>query len=237
MNVDPKTISDTRNQLHWASQLLSAAADAKLDKADDDSHSNLGWDAAKNSLVGRAGCSIEVNEFKLLHADDSFPLTGQTLAAAKDWLAGSLGCDLAFRDYEMPEHAVSKDSSFSPDRAHLESISEWFSFAEKSLDGHGTLRIWPHHFDMGFWVPGDADGRSIGGGFSLGDHYYDRPYFYINPYGVERPDSLAALPAGHWTEHWFGAVLAAEEMGAESRSEAAKSYIAAALDACKKLIS
>ena len=236
MNVDPKTIVDTRIQLHWASQLLSAAADAKLDKAEDDSHSNLDWDSASSSMVGRAGCSIDVNQFKLMHGAAEYPLQGQSLEAARHWLSESLSSDLSFRDYDMPDHPVSSGAAFSVETEQLNSISEWLAFAKKSLEPYGALRIWPHHFDLGFWNPGD-DGKSVGGGFSLGDSNVVQPYFYLNPYGIERPDALPNLAAGHWTGHWFGAVLTAEEMGnAGERAEIVQSYLDSASNEVQKLI-
>ena len=234
---DPKTISDTRDQLHWATQLLSAAADAKLEKADDDSHSNVGWDGKNNQLAGRSGCTISVENFTLNDGSQSLSLGGKTLEEAREWLSDSLGEKLVFRDYEMPAHAVKDGAPFNPESAHLESICSWFSFAQNELADRGELRIWPHHFDMGFWAPGEVDGKSIGGGFSLGDSSYDQPYFYINPYGVDRPEGLTDLPVGHWSDHWFGAVLTSEEMDSWSgdNADAARNYIRAAVEACEGL--
>ena len=112
-SIDPSTLSDTRNQLHWASQLLSAEADAKLEKAADDSHPNVGWDAGTSSLVGRGGSSINVPEFEIIDpAGQHYSLTGKTLADARDWLSGQRKAELKLRDYELPEHAVAKGSGF-----------------------------------------------------------------------------------------------------------------------------
>ena len=86
----------------------------------------------------------------------------------------------------MPKHQIPEGGRFNPDRASLESIAKWFSFAQNHLAKYGGLRVWPHHFDLGFWNPG-SEGKSIGGGFSQGDNHFDQPYFYINPYGVEQP--------------------------------------------------
>ena len=58
LEIDPNQLTDTRLQLHWAIQLLTAAADATLEHAEDDSHSNLGWDADQGTLVTRSGVSI-----------------------------------------------------------------------------------------------------------------------------------------------------------------------------------
>ena len=224
-----ESFADTRSQLHWASQLLSAAADAKLEKAEDDSHSNLGWNSATNSLEGRAGVSLNVNEFAIDVDEQSLSLAGKTLKEAAVWLGQQLGVEVEFRDYEMPEHAVGKGQPFSPNTTDLEAISQWFTFGVESLSGNGELRVWPHHFDLGFWNATESEGKSIGGGFTLGDHYYDQPYFYINPYGIDKPESLPQLAHGTWTEHWFGAVLTASELG-DDPAHTAKHFVTHAIE-------
>ncbi len=240
MNIDLAIdLSDTRNQLHWAAQLLSAAADATLEKAADDSHSNLGWDADKQQMVGRGGCSIAVADFLLISGSESFSLSEQTLADAGNWLGDVLESKIVFRDYEMPPHAVQTGAAFNPDSSHLKSICSWLSIAENAMADFPGIRIWPHHFDMGFWISGEIEGRSIGGGFSLGDSHYNQPYFYINPYGVERPSQLPELSFGHWTENWFGAVLNAEELknSPSDLAGTAKEFIDSTVQICRQLTS
>lgn len=231
LEINPETFADTRTQLHWASQLLSAAADAKLDKASDDSHSNLGWNAATSSLEGRAGVNLNVKTLALQIGDQSLSLSGTSLQESATWLGQQLGVELKFRDYEMPEHAVGKDGQpFAPSTTDLDSISEWFSFGADALAGNGELRVWPHHFDLGFWTQTEVEGKSVGGGFTLGDHYYGDPYFYINPYGIDKPDSLPDLAHGTWTEHWFGAVLTASEIAAGDPAHVAKHFVTDAIN-------
>ena len=238
IEVEPTTLIDTRKQLHWASQLLSAAADATLEKADDDSHSNLGWDAVANKLAGRSGCDIDVVPFDLRFGDRSLSLAGRTLSDSLDWLSEKIGSPLTLRDYDMPDHAVAKGEPFAPHNEHLVAIAEWFSLAQKSLAGNGEIRIWPHHFDMGFWSPAEVEGRSVGGGFSLGDGNYDQPYFYINPYGIDKPESLPHLGVGNWTKHWFGAVITADELASSSNTaDTASQFVQVAIEICRQMIS
>ena len=238
MNIDLRSITETRIQLHWAAQLLSAAADAKLEKKADDSHSNLGWEATDRQLVNRAGHAIDVAKFQLIAGSNEFPLHGITLDDSKVWLSKKIGNSLQFRDYEMPDHPVSQGAAFNPKTAELDSICSWFSLASQVLDGHGTVRVWPHHFDMGFWNPLETEERSIGGGFSLGDGQYDQPYFYVNPYGIEKPPQLPAVAAGHWSNHWFGAVLTAKELAAAGDDAllVSKRFIDDAVALCLELL-
>ena len=230
LEINPETFADTRSQLHWASQLLSAAADAKLEKAKDDSHSNLGWNLETSSLEGRAGVNLNVDKFAIEVGDQSLSLVGKSLKESAVWLGEQLGAELAFRDYEMPDHAVGKDQAFSPSTTDLEAISQWFTFGSESLAGNGELRVWPHHFDLGFLKTTEAEGKSVGGGFTLGDHYYDQPYFYINPYGIDKPDALPELAHGAWTEHWFGAVLTTAEVNGGEPEYIATHFVTDAIE-------
>lgn len=225
-----ETFADTRTQLHWASQLLSAAADAKLEKAQDDSHSNLGWNSKTGLLEGRAGVNFSVNKFALEIGDKYLSLVGKSLEESGVWLGQQIGAEIVFRDYEMPDHAVGKGQAFSPDGIDLETISNWFTFGAEALAGNGELRVWPHHFDLGFWSPGEVEGKSVGGGFTLGDHYYSEPYFYINPYGTDKPDALPELAHGSWTEHWFGAVLTTDEVTGGDPKHIAKHFVTDAIE-------
>ena len=52
------------------------------------------------------------------------------------------------------------------------------------------------------------EARQMGFGWSPGDTTYDQPYFYINPYGIDRPDSLPSLPSGSWSKHCDELLLA-----------------------------
>ena len=121
-------------------------------------------------------------------------------------------------------------------RQDLEPISQWFTFGADALTGNGTLRVWPHHFDLGFWSPTEAEGKSVGGGFTLGDQYYGLPYFYINPYGIDKPESLPQLAHGEWTDHWFGAVLTANEVTDGDSKHVAKHFVSDAIEQSLSLL-
>ncbi|GAB5405618.1 MAG: hypothetical protein Aurels2KO_38490 [Aureliella sp.] len=211
--LDTKTLADSRVQLHLAAQLIGGSADALLERAADDSHANIGWQATSSELVGRTKVSISLEDLTVRYIGDAFALQGATLDEAVDWLSSKIGAGVGFRGYDgMPEHDISRGAAISIPPAALSVMADCFSLAQRALSGNGELRIWPHHFDMGFWQPSQHEGKSVGGGFSLGDNHYDGPYFYMNPYGVERPQTLPPLKHGHWSEHWFGAVLTAAEL-------------------------
>ena len=126
--------------------------------------------------------------------------------------------------------------SFSPKPAHLAALGRWYTFAQNALTGFGELRVWPHHLDLGFWTPGDVDGRSIGGGLSPGDETHDQPYLYVNPYPVPEGGSAPLIPApGKWqTEGFTGAVALGEDLVSLSdRKEGMLTFLVGSFEAVR----
>ena len=236
-SIDPKHLSSTRKQLHWAAQLLSSSSDALLAHEDDDSHSNLEWSSDEDSLVARTGWRINVPKFELSHDGEVFTLNGKALMEAFDWLSEKTGKPLKLRDYDMPEHEVANEARFQTDVSHLNEIAFWFSFGEKFLKNRGELRVWPHHFDLGLFLPNVVGEFGIGAGFTLGDDHVEYPYFYVNVYGIERPSDLPALPYGHWTEKWLGALLTSEEFNLQNGTTVAQQFVDSAFEAATNLLS
>jgi hypothetical protein len=225
--LDPTTLSDARIQLHWASQILAATANALMEIQPDDSQSNLAWDETNRAMVGREGASIEFPTFQLISpAGDLYPLLGKTLDDGMRWLGGHVEAQLVLRDYEMPSHRVATGSPFDPKLEELGELADWFTFGQEAMDDFDNCRIWPHHFDLGWMLEIDGPEKSIGGGMSPGDHSFNQPYFYINPYGIDRPAELPELGSGaSWADDWFGAILTADKIvAAENPQAVAKSY-------------
>lgn len=212
--LDPKSLTDTRLQLHWAAQLLAAAADAMLQKLPDDSHSNLAWDEENRAMEGHIGARIEFATMNLVTASgDNFSLQGKTLEQARIWMDEELESELVLRDYEMPSHPVGEGAAFDAPLAHRDELANWFTFGQQAMGPIAGCRIWPHHFDLGWLIEIDGPDKSIGGGISPGDQNFDQPYFYINPYGIEKPAELPELIGGaHWADNWFGTILTADRI-------------------------
>ena len=125
-----RDFSDSRKQLHWSAQLLSASADALVEKTDDDSHSNLEWDGPRNRLVNRAGLEIDVPGFSLVVDQQQYEMSGKSLADLFQWLNQKVGTELKLRDYDMPEHPVASGQPFSPDEGCLKQIANYFTVAK-----------------------------------------------------------------------------------------------------------
>ena len=212
--LDPKSLTDSRVQLHWAAQLLAAAADSMLERSPDDSHSNLAWDEANRSMEGRIGARIEFPTMNLVTASgDTFSLLGNTLEQARIWLDEEVETELVLRDYDMPAHTVAEGAVFDVPQADRDELAAWFTFGQQAMGPIAGCRIWPHHFDLGWLIEIEGPNKSIGGGMSPGDGNFDQPYFYVNPYGVENPGELPSLTDGaSWADGWFGAVMTAEQI-------------------------
>ncbi len=233
-NHDPLTAA--RLELLWAARILSAAADATLDKATDDSHSNLGWEAGPQNLTGRVDAHIHVPTLTLHHGGDSLALDGRTLDEGIDWLAKRLRVKLTLRDYDWPKEPRSGGVTFSANEEWLAQVAHWFTLGSRAMADMGVLRVWPHHFDLGYFHDKGQDGKSIGGGLAVVDDHYPLPYLYVNPYGVDRAADLPALEQGLWTDKWFGAVLTAEALRGPDAVDVASDFLRDAMAKCHQIL-
>lgn len=227
--VAPKELRDARLEAHWAAQVVGAAADACLERRDDDSQSNLGWDAKRRMLVThdlgaglQAALRIESLALEVSspsHGTDAYPLEGRTLDDAMEWMESALSRhtvssrSLSLRDYDMPSHPV-RDSgaAFEAPESALAELARWYANASTAINAiarederASNVRCWPHHFDLATLITLDPDrdpeqARSIGVGLSPGDDSYDEPYFYVNPWPRPKDDDKDDLPK---LEHGF----------------------------------
>ncbi len=237
--VDATRFSAARDQAHWASQILSAACDAAIDKRSDDSQSSLALDDRTGSWVteafpsgGRLGIDLGAGRLSTISEDDqdaTLDLEGRTLEAALGWVAGALpdltGKEVRVRDYDLPEHPFGAGAAFdASDGKALRAVADAMGNAFRRLDGYHCpdpraetpLLLWPHHFDVGKILllregADPAKDPCVGIGFSAGDASVSQPYYYANPYAIEKPVPLPELPHGEWASGWFGAVQRTSE--------------------------
>lgn len=254
----PESLTRARLQAHWAAQLVSAVGTGHLEPASDFSHTNLGWDAAREVLAGRpladgTVAGLRLSTLSLEVGDAQLELDGRTMADALAWLSERTGGKALVRpEHDMPAHPVGEGGCFSTgDLAPaLTELEAWFADASAAVtafasrtDGAGEARCWPHHFDVATLVavptPEGAEARSVGVGFSPGDGSYDQPYFYVTPWPYPATEALPELPAGgQWhTKGWTGAVLVASEVLAETgQPERVDAFLAGASEACRALL-
>lgn len=250
---------DVSNIIHYASQYLAMAGVAFVPGKSDDSHTNAGWDSSRSWLVGgdiassengtihvaldAVGLSLMVvsNNLDVL---DSFALKGHTFDQGFDWLASDLqkrgleGSKLSKKlHYTIPDHSIAHGSNFEITNPEL-----FAEMAKIRTNGHlamqkalvdyptaDALRVWPHHFDEGSYIPlvtADAS-KEVTGSISIGlampDVYYDNPYFYITAWtkdGIKVDKPFGIHFPGKWHEHeWVGQILETKDLGAFKRVE------------------
>jgi len=224
--VAPHDLVSAREELHWAVQIVAAAADALLPRAQDDSHTNLFWSRELGALIGRPlederRLGLRFADLTLLAIDGekitaSCSLAGKSLAEGLAWAQRALGSEkaLATRDYAMPEHPVDQGGVFGGADGSFAELGRYYASATALLgdlarqeEGATPIAVWPHHFDLGgILFPSAVEGEGeqqeqeqapqIGFGMSPGDGSIPEPYFYITPWPVPDDADLPPLEGG-----------------------------------------
>jgi hypothetical protein len=222
--VDPRLageLVDARLQTHHAAQLAAAIGISYLAHEADDSHTNLGWMDAAESLASRSvrGSStirlaVRPHPFALLILNETgateatFALHGHSLSDAATWVRSQLashGIDPAAytlaKHYTIPPHPVATAVPFdASNAAAFEQLSRAFSNASLLLEqlAAGTpsaseVRCWPHHFDLATLVEVVAP-RGGAPGKTVGVGMEPGDLYYREPYYYVNP--YPAPPAG-----------------------------------------
>jgi hypothetical protein len=188
---------------------------------------------------------------------DVLHLNGHADADVHAWLGPHLtakGLDARALDapspYEMPAHPIATGARYAAaDLADaLSELAAWYANANGALGrvrqhliarkfSVPPVRCWPHHFDLDCLLSLPA-GRSVGAGFSPGDHYYEEPYFYVSAYPGPAAAALPKLPLGHWhTQDFTGAVATASDIVAAPDPKAATdTFLQVAADGAIKVL-
>ena len=220
--------------MHLASQYLAAAGISFVEKQDDDSHTNLGFNSENGCLYTRElsnnGDTLIINyntfalDWKGVHKTTSTYLNGKTHRDIIVWISNTAqkaigkSYEYAFH-YNLP-YTISDDFTFELKDANrlselLENRVLAYSVIEEFLTANNLkseIRVWPHHFDTGAFVIFDnAFGLSIGLGFAIPDTASQEHYFYIGGYkGHDAIDTsnFTELTNGQWSNEGFvGAIL------------------------------
>lgn len=260
--VAPAALAGARDAAHGAAQWPSRAARAALPPADDDSHSNLGWDASGGLLhthdLGdghRLGFSFA--GFSLVHVSaagvvDELALAGRGRGEITSWLSGIppvADGDMSWLDRALPyalPPAVDEGSNDAPDPAALAELARWYANGAGLLDeiaaadpAASDVRCWPHHFDIATLITlagAGEEATTIGVGLSPGDGSYADPYLYVTPWPYPPADALPDLPAiGHWHTNGFVAAIAtaAQIVAASDQEVIVGDFLAQAIAACR----
>ncbi len=229
----------TLKELHQAAQYLSAAGISYVNHQEDDSHTNLGWDSEKKKLLTHTfgtkkhqlAISVELGQLEWLQngsLKSSVSLVESTHLEILDWinnhaLKQGLPEYLYEFHYELPYPPIKNDHKYTFDSAEMNELtSKWdiglnaFQQFLGELKWTSPIRVWSHHFDLGFYVQIDRAGTLfMGGGLAVPDTLVDDLYFYVsgwkNGQAVETK-SFGVLDIGEWRSDWKGATLAATNM-------------------------
>lgn len=243
------SLTDTRIELHWLSQVVGAAADAFLPRKPDDSQSNMVWNTELSVLMGRdlgknTHLAVSISDAQLLFVKDGKPgpseaVRGKTIKELLTWATKAVSeatgnqprQPLALRDYEMPKHPVSGGQPFAfENQAALSELSKWFQAVTlwlgkaKDLDQSASdVRCWPHHFDIGGIFMLEPD-KPFEEARQMGFGWSPGDSGYDQPYfyitPFPVPESLPDLKVGHWRREGFtGAILTGTDITAFDGSE------------------
>ncbi len=223
--------------MHLATQYLAAAGISFLDKKDDDSHTNLGFDAEKGYLetwpINENGCKIalDYSQFSLHWVMNDMPrmtlkLDGKSHGEIVKWMnevTTALGRTQTYTynlHYEMPYGKMTDDFVFSkPPQRELDKMLAYRRIAQYAMENvvdkmklSTTIRVWPHHFDTGGYVTMDpAKNIGVGFGLAIPDTMIDDFYLYTSGYeghdGIDT-SKFDTITYGEWRNDGFkGAVL------------------------------
>jgi len=163
----------------------------------------------------------------------------------KEKLSG-LGIDVSNLEnqlhYEIPGHELDGKAAFIMDSE--QDIRENINYrhnaeivlaeAAGKFPNAEPVRIWPHHFDTGSFVPiehNEAGGvsRSVGLGFGIPDSMVNEPYYYLSYWSEVPIEDFRKLPdpdAGEWIQTgWNGGVVRLSDILKISTAEDQKEYV------------
>lgn len=232
-HLPPSALRAARLDLHYATQLLAAAAYGVLPTAPDHSHSNFLWSFERGGPVGRPlgnGERVFLDPVRLrvglLDAGGAelggFDLEGVTLATAFEALAEALRsagaqlpeAGLALPAYDLPAADLAQAGTFARDADALAELSRWFHDAQLALAGAAEAQLagaevrgWPHHFDLAALrtLDPDADPEAAR---SVGAGFSPGDGSYDEPYFYVSPwpaPAPARLPELGAGAHWHTA--------------------------------
>lgn len=218
----------TDQRIHYLSQILAKAGRTFVSQKEDDSHTNLYFDAEKNWIEGRwietpkgkIKLVLRITDFCMLWIDEKeealqtvssvikmeSEVINQLSKTPKD-----LGMDsTAFSDplhFEIPEYSFKDQPYQMINRHNLDGWKMWRTLGNQAcekvlgiLDAGGETRIWPHHFDTGIYVQANEK-IGIGFGLAMEDEMAGAPYFYMSGYptgGSLDYDSVPDLGSTRW---------------------------------------
>ena len=236
-----------KKQMHLAAQYLAAAGISFLDKREDDSHTNLGFNTDNGELSthllskNKDRLVLNYQKFTLdwvsLSGTKSFRLDGASHQQVVNWIS-EMAQTFLNKSYEYKFHyslpyTITDDFIYKlNDVGELHDLMHLRIFTQFSLEKvleenlmNTPIRVWPHHFDTGAYEELPDSNISIGLGLAIPDVICDEHYLYISGYkngkSIET-SNFQKLEIGEWrTETFKGAILPAKTL---TESEAVRFF-------------
>jgi len=276
---DPKDLAPAIAQIHRGVQFISMIGKYYLENLADDSHTNMEWLPEQRVLAGR-WISTQKGRFRLamapsaleltfldeeLKGDSNIGLDGHTKNEVLSRVRSELdkrGVDGSLLKmelhYQIPPHETDEGLPFKLfDQSLFDEVIRLRENAEAVLhlfqgrfDTASDVRIWPHHFDSGSYIPRtfDEEGNAVTSfsiGYAIPDGSIDEPYFYVTTWsakGDNKYENLPRLPHGEWLLTPFqGAILRLSEIesteDADSQGQMVYGFLEAAIEASLDILS
>ncbi|MFT5892154.1 MAG: hypothetical protein ACI9Y7_002264 [Dokdonia sp.] len=228
-----------KDQMHLAAQYLAAAAIHFVEKRDDDSHTNLGFDPESGRMSTRPlsdsgdTLSLNYNTFSLDWNSstnvESIQLDGTSHKEILAWLTRlsqeKIGKSYTYSfHYDVP-YSIADTTIFKMSdsveltrllqlRIRTQTILEQ-TLLENNIESE--IRIWSHHFDTGAFtaLPNTSD-IAVGFGLAIPDTLSEEYYLYLSGYkghdGIST-QGFDSLTKGDWKDGDFkGAILPADHI-------------------------
>jgi hypothetical protein len=229
-----------KDQMHLAAQYLAAAAISFVEKKEDDSHTNLGFDSESGRMsthpLSDSGdtLSLNYNTFALDWNSstnvESIQLDGASHKEVLAWLTKlsqeKIGKSYTYSfHYDVP-YSIADTTVFTmSDSAELKRLLQLRILTQAILEQtllennmQSEIRVWPHHFDTGAFtaLPNKPD-IAVSFGLAIPDTLSSAHYLYISGYkghdGIST-QGFDALTKGEWKDDGFkGAILPADHIG------------------------
>ncbi len=197
--------------IHQLSQIIAKANRTFVPKQDDDSHTNLYYDAVSQRVYGHwieggqgnviLSLNLETFSFEWLNDElkviQSHSIQNKTSSEIEQGIAQVLSKiglqEKDFRNelhFEISVYPFLNNPFTNFDVKHLTQWKHYRALANyASLDLLGMLqatseiRIWPHHFDTGIYAELNNN-LAVGFGLAMEDSMVGNPYFYFSGYGL-----------------------------------------------------
>lgn len=218
-----------KKQMHIAAQYLAAAGISFLDKKEDDSHTNLGFNTETGCLEthflseNKDQLLLSYKDFSLLWKSNtdstSFKLDGMSHKEIMKWL-NEISHTFLNKTYTYKLHydlPYGIDNSFMfklnnpsklKDLMHLRMLTQLS--LEKIIENHhlnSDIRVWPHHFDTGIYAQIPDSNISVGLGLAIPDSVCDEHYLYASGYNASGQlldvSNFGKLNNGYWSTQGF----------------------------------